>query len=145
MTTIAYHHESGIIAYESRLTRSGTICSDDFEKSFEKDGITFVMTGSIADQQQLIADYPSFSADYVYRCHGVMIMDREAYSFCFNDNQEFEAFKLSFNEAWGSGSDHALTAMDCGKSSSEAVELAISRDCNSGGKVRQISVFNGMG
>ncbi len=37
--------------------------------------------------------------------------------------------------AIGSGAAHAITAMDCGKTAKQAVQMAIRRDANSGGPV----------
>lgn len=37
--------------------------------------------------------------------------------------------------AIGSGAVHAITAMDCGKTAAQAVQMAAKRDCNTGGKV----------
>lgn len=37
--------------------------------------------------------------------------------------------------AIGSGAAHAITAMDCGKSARQAVQMAIKRDINSGGRI----------
>lgn len=37
--------------------------------------------------------------------------------------------------ALGSGSAHAITAMDCGKSARQAVQMAMKRDSNTGGRV----------
>lgn len=140
MTTIAYHHKDGFIAYDSRLTKGQTICSDSFEKMRIKNGIRFVMCGIESDCQSFIEHYPDFRENYSYRCSGVLIKDKVAYGFCFNDSGEYEEFKLSFNEAWGSGQDHALTAMDCGMMAKEAVEMAIKRDVNSGGNVNNVFV-----
>lgn len=140
MTTIAYNHEDGYIAYDSRLTRGGTICTDDYEKCKKKDGISFVCSGVVSDCDSFIEHYPSFRDDFTYNCTGVLVKEKKAYGFCFNSSGEYEEFELSFNEAWGSGSDHALTAMDCGLMAKEAVEMAIKRDCGSGGRIREISV-----
>lgn len=37
--------------------------------------------------------------------------------------------------AIGSGAAHAITAMDCGKSARQAIQMAIKRDHNSGGRI----------
>jgi ATP-dependent protease HslVU (ClpYQ) peptidase subunit len=37
--------------------------------------------------------------------------------------------------AIGSGGPHAITAMDCGKNAATAVQMAIKRDSNSGGRI----------
>lgn len=37
--------------------------------------------------------------------------------------------------AVGSGSPHAITAMDCGKSAAQAIQMAIKRDPYSGGRI----------
>ncbi len=42
-------------------------------------------------------------------------------------NQEYYAV--------GSGAAHAITAMDCGKSARQAVQMAMKRDINTGGRV----------
>lgn len=39
-------------------------------------------------------------------------------------------------EAFGSGSKHAITAMDMGASAKEAVGMAVKRDSGTGGKIR---------
>lgn len=36
----------------------------------------------------------------------------------------------------GSGADHAITAIDCGKTVREAVKMAAKRDVHTGGKIR---------
>ncbi|AUS02093.1 nucleophile aminohydrolase [Vibrio phage 2.095.A._10N.286.46.E10] len=138
MTTIAYHHEGGFIAYDSRLTKGGTICSDSFEKMRVKGDVKFVMCGNESDCQSFIEHYPEFKGNY--KCSGVAVKDKKAYSFCFNQDGDYEEFELSFNEAWGSGQDHAITAMDCGLTAKEAVEMAIKRDTSSGGSVSSIFV-----
>ena len=140
MTTIAYNHKEGVVAYDSRLTRGGTICTDSHEKMRVKGDCRFVLCGVEADYQAFIQHYPDFQPNYTYRCRGVVARDGKAHSFCFNEDGEYEEFELSFNEAWGSGEDHALTAMDCGLSAKEAVEMAIKRDNGSGGDVNSIFV-----
>jgi len=37
--------------------------------------------------------------------------------------------------ALGSGAKHAITAMDCGKSARQAIQMAMKRDSNTGGRV----------
>jgi hypothetical protein len=140
MTTIAYHHKDGCIAYESRLTKGGTICTDSFEKMRVKGGEKFILCGVESDCQSFINHYPEFKPEHSYRCSGVIVRDKKAYSFCFNQEGEYEEFELTFNEAWGSGQDHALTAMDCGLMAKEAVAMAIKRDSASGGEVHNIFV-----
>ncbi len=140
MTTIAYNHKDKEIAYDSRLTRGGTICTDSFEKLRIKNDEKFILCGVESDCQSFMDHYPEFKPEYTYKCRGVIIRDRKVYSFCFNCDGEYDEFELTFNEALGSGQDHAITAMDCGKSAIESVELAKKRDSSTGGKVRVFSV-----
>ena len=140
MTTIAYNHKDGVIAYDSRLTRGGTICTDSHEKMRVKGDCRFVLCGVESDCQSFIEHYPEFKQDYTYKCSGVIIRDKKAYSFCFNEEGEYEEFEVTFDEAWGSGQDHALTAMDCGLNANEALGMAIKRDSSTGGEIKSTFV-----
>jgi hypothetical protein len=42
--------------------------------------------------------------------------------------------------AMGSGAAHAITALDCGKSAVQAIQFAIKRDINSGGRIQSITL-----
>ena len=42
--------------------------------------------------------------------------------------------------AIGSGADHAFTAMDCGCSAKEAVQMAVKRDTCTGGRIRSFKL-----
>lgn len=55
MTTIAY--KDGVIAYDSRVTRSGTIVSDNAPKCQVVDGVSFFLSGAVCDEKALIAAY----------------------------------------------------------------------------------------
>jgi hypothetical protein len=46
----------------------------------------------------------------------------------------------SGDTAIGTGTDHAITAMDCGLSAREAVKMAMKRDTGTGGRIRTYKV-----
>lgn len=132
MTTIAYHHKSGIIAYDSRMSHGATIITDECSKIHRKNGVTLILAGGISEVQRLVNDYPN--AEGKYNVAGFIVEDGKAYS-CSWDNSIHEKILISWNDACGSGVDHALTAMDMGASAVEAVEMAKLRDSGTGGKV----------
>ena len=53
-------------------------------------------------------------------------------------NEAFWKFEMDKNKIYsiGSGSDHALTAMDMGATAEKAVEMAAQRDICTGGRIR---------
>ncbi|HCG6030302.1 TPA: hypothetical protein NJ076_000071 [Vibrio parahaemolyticus] len=135
MTTLAYHHESGIIAFDSRLTQGRTIISDNVTKLYEKGKSILILAGDLSEVQRLVSDYPSEKGKY--RVVGFIVEDNQVYS-CSWDGEAHERVLTCWNDAWGSGSDHALTAMDMGAGAQDAVEKATLRDIYSGGKVISI-------
>lgn len=137
MTTIIYDHEKREIAFDSRITRGSTICSDDYCKKHQKNNVVFITAGYEAEVQRFISDYPNLEG--AYDCDGAMVENGKVYSFGFQDGR-FLRLQLNFSEAWGSGQDHALTALDLGKSAKEAVKYAMKRDCGTGGKIRVMKV-----
>lgn len=136
MTTIVYHHECRAIAYDSRLTRGATIVSDEFNKLKTKGNVKFLFCGVEADIQKLVNEYPAISGSL--ECSGIIIEGGKVYHAAFDP--EFKMLELFWSEAWGSGQDHALTAIDLGCSVSDSIEYAKKRDTGTGGKVNTINL-----
>lgn len=136
MTTIVYHHESRAIAFDSRLTRGGTIVSDEFNKLKTKGDVKFIFSGLEADIQKLVSEYPACTTKL--ECSGIIIEDGKVYHAAFEP--EFKMLELFWSESWGSGQDHALTAIDLGCSATDSIEYAKKRDTGTGGKVNTINL-----
>ena len=138
MTTIAY--KDNIIAFDSRATRGNMVADDDCIKRASSNGVEFFFSGCLADVDHLIKGYfervpVDKSADIcaLIVCNGVVFkggIDKGIY-------WGQHAHKV---DAIGSGSSHALTAMDCGLSAKDAVKMAMKRDTCTGGKIRTYKV-----
>jgi len=139
MTTIAY--KDGIIAYDGRVTSGSVISYDDYDKCVERDGVKFVMAGYTADYSRLIDAY--LGAELVNIGASALMVDAEGV-WCIGHNDGEGVWKsvvlADRPYAIGSGSVHALTAMDMGASAYQAVEMAMKRDSCTGGKIRTLTV-----
>lgn len=140
MTTIAYNHKDKQISCDSRTSRDNLIVSDLSTKWLERDGVIFFLAGSPCDYELFIKmyfggkseEYPEVTAitidkGLVYRC-GVT-----SELLLWKDEREC-------SDAIGSGWSFALSAMDFGKGSREAVGYAITRDNCTGGKVHTYDI-----
>lgn len=87
----------------------------------------------------LVADcYPETPAKDV-DCYGFVVVAAVVSWLSFNDHG-INVTACNYNEAAGSGQDHAITALDLGLSAKKAVKMAIKRNPSSGGKVRVFKV-----
>jgi len=140
MTTIAYNHESKQIAYDSRSTRDITIMSDSVDKRIERDGVSFFMSGCVADYDLLISIYFGGKEELVPECNAYAVSESGCFRIGVSESGEFWQQKLEHNEAMGSGWQWAIAAMDLGKTASEAVEYSKTRDSCTGGKVNVFDI-----
>ena len=141
MTTIAYHHESKTIAWDSRKTSSDNIImSDNENKHVEIDGVHFWLAGTSGDCEFLIDAYFTGHAGKELDCN-VLAYDSGVLYMC-GTNEDSTVFKDKIEEsnAIGSGRKFALTAMDLGKSAKDAVEYVKTRDIFTGGKVHSMKL-----
>lgn len=139
MTTIAY--KDGVIAYDSRVTRNTIIDYDDYEKCVESKGVKFVMSGPTGDFSRLIDAY--FGAEQKSVDASAIAFDGETiWVVGHNDTDGLWKTAISPERVYaiGSGTSHALTAMDMGASAAEAVEMAKRRDTGTGGAVRTLQI-----
>lgn len=140
MTTIAYHHESKIIAWESRQTQEGLIRTDKCMKMKEKDGVRFWVAGAVPDELKLIDKYFGADIDGLIECNAFVYDGKTLNYVGVTESGEFWSMPIDYNCAMGSGEFFALAAMDFGKSAVEAVEYAKTRDCYSGGEVHDFCI-----
>jgi ATP-dependent protease HslVU (ClpYQ) peptidase subunit len=139
MTTIAY--KDGIIAYDGRVSRGSTIVYDDFDKMREREGVCFFGTGSTGDINELIGAW--FGEEIVGECgaNALVLHDGSLTLIGYDEGKVWKSpVVLDRSYSIGSGSEHALTAMDMGASAYQAVEIAMKRDSCTGGKIRTITV-----
>lgn len=135
MTTIAYHHKTRVIAYDSRLTIGDAVMTDDVDKLFKCNGYRFVMCGNnFSDVRKAIEAFPS-SVEIATNPYGLLI-DKGQVFWINWINGEPSTFPVDYNVSAGSGEAHAITAMDLGYDAVTAIEMAIKRDTGTGGKIR---------
>lgn len=143
MTTIAY--KDGVIAYDSRQTRSGSIVTDSCEKGRVVNGASFFLCGAVCDEDALIAAYFGTPSKVPVECSGFAVQDGKLMLLGHDENTGIWKQVLDLREcdAIGSGAAHALTAMDMGASAEKAVAMAAKRDLYTGGAIR-IFAFAGL-
>lgn len=140
MTTIAY--KDGVIAYDSRQTRSGSIVSDDCQKLTVVDDVSFFLSGAVCDEKALIAAYFGTPSPVPVECSGYVVDGGRLQMVGHDDKTGVWRQDLDPTnpDAIGSGSAYAMAAMDMGASAEEAVRAAMKRDIYTGGKVRTVRI-----
>jgi hypothetical protein len=78
--------------------------------------------------------------DVAPQCSALLISEGDVYYVLVNDGNYCEWFETTHDAAYGSGQDFAIAALDFGKTPKEAVEYAMTRDCNTGGSVQVVDV-----
>lgn len=147
MTTFAYSRKDSIIAIDGRVSAGSRIVSDSDKKYIRKGSNVYFTIGGVADAHRLIdmveAGIEETSDDNLYECQLVLaaIPPVEIY---VNEAGYVEAVPI-IEEFYtlGSGGDHALSAMDLGKTPKQAVQHAMTRDLFSGGKIVQYDLIKG--
>lgn len=137
MTTIAYHHESKTIAWDSRTTEGGIIKNDSAVKVIKRDGVTFWLSGCRSDHEMLIDAWFGNKSSVIPESQAIVLDDGKFYGCAVNEERIFWREELDANEAIGSGRYWAMAAMDFGKTPKQAVEYAKTRDCYTGGDVHE--------
>lgn len=137
MTTIAYHHKDKQVAFESRMAFGDIIHSDSGIKFIKNDVGIWIFSGCTYDNEHLSnLKHKEESEDL--DAIAMLISNGKVYGVSVADGCCTHTLYHHSN-AFGSGANFALAAMDHGKSAKEAVKYAITRDIYSGGRVR---VFN---
>lgn len=139
MTTIVYDHKNKVIAWDSRRTAGNLIISDSVEKMREVGSLKFWLAGAPSDGDELVRRYTGDSKkDSELNCGG-FVFDGEFRSIGFSDGELWTCEVVS-SESTGTGESFALAALDFGKTASEAVEYAKTRDIYTGGEVKTFKV-----
>jgi len=137
MTTIAYR--AGEIAYDSRCCGGSKVFSDTFNKHRVKGKVHLFFTGDTGDIEPLLELYMGGKAKPAGYC-GALVWDgrtKVLLSIGWDGKQYFSNEESLDNHcAFGTGEDHAITAMDCGLSAKDAVKMAAKRDTGTGGRIR---------
>lgn len=143
MTTIAY--KDGVIAYDSRQTRSDRIVSDNSPKCQVVDGVSFFLSGAVCDERALIAAYFGTPSPVPVECSGYAVDAGKLMLVGHDDKTGIwkQDLDLSNPDAIGSGAQYALAAMDMGATAEEAVAAAAKRDVYTGGTIRTLVIDPG--
>ena len=137
MTTITY--KAGIIAYDSRMVdTNGTITDDDCDKCIIRDDVRYFYSGLVSQMEALICAYQKSESQEKSNGTAIIVDNGELFVSGIHSEDGFwkQPLKKSNPRAIGSGSDHALTAMDMGATAKEAVKWAMKRDTGTGGRIR---------
>lgn len=135
MTTIAYHHKSKTIAWDSRATSGNVIASDNDQKMVEVNEVKFWLSGSVADERLLIDMYFGEKSEVIPEANAFVWDGDELFLIGVNDEALLWKQPLRYDKVLGSGGDFALSAMRLGLSAKESVEHAKTLDCYTGGEV----------
>jgi len=139
-----YAYKDMVIAYDSRVTRGSYIEDDDCQKCITIKGIKFFCTGTEKSQNAIIDYWFKGKADADDVDGNAFVWDGKNLYDISVDKEEGKIHKdivdLSKYYAIGSGTDHAITAMDLGMSAYQAVRMAAKRDTHTGGKIRKVKL-----
>jgi ATP-dependent protease HslVU (ClpYQ) peptidase subunit len=138
MTTIAY--KDGIIAFDGRITSGNQIVSDNYNKCLLAGSARIIGSGDISELEAYAKSYPNYPASKKDMSGFVVDGDKCWCFYALDDTICFTDLDRSEPRAFGSGSDHALTAMDMGASAEEAVAMASKRDKSTGGKISIVDI-----
>lgn len=141
MTTIAASIHHRCMASDSQSGSEGTIDNYDTKKIFKlKDSRIVGVCGHLPIGLQFVKwldgkiEKPVINKDELFTA---LVLDKKRKQVLLY-SYTLEPMPYGRYAAIGSGSDHAITAMDCGKHPVDAVKYAIKRDPFSGGKIRKL-------
>jgi hypothetical protein len=138
MTTIAYKY--GVVAFDSRTTDGDdTIATDDCIKMHKWGGRVFFISGSVPHETKFIESWPEPEKGSGLNLNA-FVWDGSQLWYCGSNKDGIWECPVDHPRAIGSGSDHALTAMDMGATAKEAVKMAMKRDPFTGGKIRTFKI-----
>jgi len=141
MTTIAY---DGITLATDSLVSSGSVAFGTGKKLFKlKEGCYAALAGNLALMPEILSwlqggPKPELQEDEEI---GGLYIDKKGVPWEFDNS--LRLFPACIPWGGGSGGHIALTAMKCGKSAAEAVEVACELDLRSRGPVVSVEVKRG--
>lgn len=136
MTTIAYHHGDKQIAIDSRATSGSEILTDKDNKTIKNSIGIWFFSGALCDEEEFSKLNHNDHVDKIPDCCALLIKNGEAYMVMVDNDKYCCHEKLTYNYTLGSGAHYATGAMDHGKTAREAVKYAMTRDSNTGGRIR---------
>jgi len=136
MTTIAYCHKTKQIACDSRSTAGITIVSDEVCKFKSVDSEMWFFSGSVSDIEKLIDMHSGKIKPSDISANAIVATKDGIFARGYSrDDKRYMPYLIDYSWAIGSGTDHALTALDMGATPRQAVEMAMKRDTCTGGKI----------
>lgn len=126
-----------MIAYDSRAVQHDMVVSNTFPKMFEHKNHIFFVAGDVADYSGFANDMVAGKQSKEWEVSAFMVCPSGKLWMTGGGGGAWR-FELPLTEtaAIGSGQDFAYSAMDFGKTAKQAVKYAMTRDSNTGGKVR---------
>jgi len=141
MTTIAA--KDGIIAYDSRCCADGKVQTERFKKHRHRNKVHFFFTGNTGDIETLMALYFGEKVKPAGYCEALVWDGRTRQLLSIGwDGKAYYTNEESVDTpcAFGTGEQHAITAMDCGLSAKEAVKMAAKRDTGTNSRVSTYTI-----
>jgi ATP-dependent protease HslVU (ClpYQ) peptidase subunit len=134
MTTIAW--DGRYLAADGQCTNGATILSTTDDKIVMVGDRVVASCGCTNDIKKAIDMMISGEkSDKQLDVSGLYILKGKCFSFGCDEEGFVWSCSSDHNNAKGSGADHALTAMDCGKDAREAINLSAMRDIYTGGHI----------
>lgn len=143
MTTIAYDHKEKLLAIDGRLSADNKILQEDFQKWHKDDNDYWFFCGLNSDEQRMIDAFKSgdiSDKNWDVEVSAFLVSDGEVYHCVIDDKGKPIKSLCTYNDALGTGADFALSAMDHGKTATDAVRYAMTRDMCSGGNITGFDV-----
>ena len=135
MTTILYDHKNKQIACDSRQSTQSFINSDVAIKYKYAGAVLWFLSGNPAGMDEFISEFDlGGKAPKNCNCNGLFINGGLVYS-AFAESGKYCSELLTSSDSFGSGCWLAIAALDFNKSAKDAVEYAMTRDSNTGGKI----------
>jgi hypothetical protein len=136
VTTIIYEHKSKTITCDSRaVIDGGIIGSDDCIKWRYKKDKLFFFAGLVCEFDDFMAQFGvKCKPDLNFQTSAIMVDNMKAYLCGVDQDDGWWQEELAFSASIGSGRQFALSALDFGKNSREAIDFAATRDIYTGGK-----------
>ena len=146
MTTIVYCHKTKQIAVDSRATMGTRIVSDKHEKHYEHEGCHFFVAGSIQDIDSILSAYSNKDTKWSRdRFSAIVVTPANTVVAFYSVGTKLYTIPITFNDAYGSGGDWALAALDFGFTAGNAVRYAATKDNCTGGPIYLYDIAKGAG
>lgn len=139
MTTIAIDHNT--ISADGRATdQNGYIARDNHNKLMKSGNVIYAYAGQVADAEMLVdIVIHDDSVSDISLSANLVTIDSEVILLHTLSKGVLRSESIEPPFCLGSGEHFALSAMDFGKTSKEAVKYAMTRDSSTGGKIKTMT------